>query len=247
MDVQKGQVPGWLLSQVLFGGCSNLLAGYIFERFFLLFFSKDIAAYRAKGKVDGGKKVVAKAEKSKKKKEEEEDEDEDEEDEDDEEEEDDNEPPPVIAPRPEHTKSVSVALVRSVFGAVQSCKFLIRQPVPFGAKGAVGGSPVMTQSFTPATDTGKSDLNFHIQVAVSWDSGGGRDFLFVSGRRYHHVLSWYECKNEPLCPAVQAPCQQGEQSKDAVHILARYIRHTVPWRYLPLSMEYIRKSMKIEH
>lgn len=30
-----------------------------------------------------------------------------EEDEDDEEEEDDNEPPPVIAPRPEHTKSVS--------------------------------------------------------------------------------------------------------------------------------------------
>lgn len=48
---------------------------------------KDIAAYRAKGKVDAGKKVVAKAEKSKKKKEEEEDEDEDEEDEDDEEEE----------------------------------------------------------------------------------------------------------------------------------------------------------------
>ncbi|TRZ17566.1 hypothetical protein HGM15179_009561 [Zosterops borbonicus] len=50
-------------------------------------YEKDIAAYRAKGKVDGGKKVVAKAEKSKKKKEEEEDEDEDEEDEDDEEEE----------------------------------------------------------------------------------------------------------------------------------------------------------------
>lgn len=72
---------------MLCGGCSDLLAGYIFERLFLLFFSKDIAAYRAKGKVDGGKKVVAKAEKSKKKKEEEEDEDEDEEDEDDEEEE----------------------------------------------------------------------------------------------------------------------------------------------------------------
>lgn len=54
-------------------------------------YEKDIAAYRAKGKVDAGKKVVAKAEKSKKKKEEEEDEDEDEEDEDDEEEEEEEE------------------------------------------------------------------------------------------------------------------------------------------------------------
>lgn len=62
-----------------------------FKRFFLLFSSKDIAAYRAKGKVDAGKKVVAKAEKSKKKKEEEEDEDEDEEDEEDEEEEEEEE------------------------------------------------------------------------------------------------------------------------------------------------------------
>lgn len=88
MDLEKGQIT-WvaLVSQVPFGSCSELLAGYIFERFFLLFSSKDIAAYRAKGKVDAGKKVVAKAEKSKKKKEEEEDEDEDEEDEDDEEEE----------------------------------------------------------------------------------------------------------------------------------------------------------------
>ncbi|OXB58075.1 hypothetical protein ASZ78_008415 [Callipepla squamata] len=54
-------------------------------------YEKDIAAYRAKGKVDAGKKVVAKAEKSKKKKEEEEDEDEDEEDEEDEEEEEEEE------------------------------------------------------------------------------------------------------------------------------------------------------------
>ncbi|XP_053427269.1 high mobility group protein B1-like [Nycticebus coucang] len=53
-------------------------------------YEKDIAAYRAKGKPDAGKKGVVKAEKSKKKKEEEEDE-EDEEDEEEEEDEEDEE------------------------------------------------------------------------------------------------------------------------------------------------------------
>lgn len=55
-----------------------------------LYFWKDIAAYRAKGKPDAAKKGVVKAEKSKKKKEEEEDE-EDEEDEEEEEDEEDEE------------------------------------------------------------------------------------------------------------------------------------------------------------
>lgn len=59
-----------------------------------------------------------------------------EEDEDEEEEEDDNEPPPVIAPRPEHTKSVGASCGWSVFGAVQRCKFLIRQHLLLGAAGA---------------------------------------------------------------------------------------------------------------
>ncbi|KAL6031535.1 hypothetical protein STEG23_022985 [Scotinomys teguina] len=52
-------------------------------------YEKDMAAYRAKGKPDAGKKGVVKAEKSKKKKEEE-NEEEDEEDEEEEEEEEDD-------------------------------------------------------------------------------------------------------------------------------------------------------------
>ena len=46
-----------------------------------------------------------------------------EEDEEDEEEEDDNEPPPVIAPRPEHTKSVGPGFGQHCCGAVLSCAF----------------------------------------------------------------------------------------------------------------------------
>lgn len=47
-----------------------------------------------------------------------------EEDEEDEEEEDDNEPPPVIAPRPEHTKSVGPGFGQHCCGAILSCVFV---------------------------------------------------------------------------------------------------------------------------
>uniref|UniRef100_A0A493TD95 High mobility group box 1 n=16 Tax=Aves TaxID=8782 RepID=A0A493TD95_ANAPP len=80
-------------------------------------YEKDIAAYRAKGKVDAGKKVVAKAEKSKKKKEEEEDEDEDEEDEDDEEEEEEeDEDDDEEEEEEEHTASLRLLKCSSSHG-----------------------------------------------------------------------------------------------------------------------------------
>lgn len=90
-----------------------------------------------------------------------------EEDEEDEEEEDDNEPPPVIAPRPEHTKSVGPGFGQHCCGAVLSCVFPTRQCVLFVGDGC---STAMGCRFTLPDDARRFVFSLVVQLRVSCDA-----------------------------------------------------------------------------
>jgi len=87
-----------------------------------------------------------------------------EEDEDDEEEEDDNEPPPVIAPRPEHTKSVSRSFGLRCVRCNSELQFRASDQTALADEGSEGWSPAMARCLTQTTDT--RNICFEISYLV---------------------------------------------------------------------------------